>query len=77
MEKIFDVQVSYVELIKGSLKLLKKGGMIFFSTNSRKFHFDTQLFEGLKIQDLSKKTIPIDFHDPKIHLCWQISQEVL
>jgi 23S rRNA (cytosine1962-C5)-methyltransferase len=77
MEKIFDVQVSYVELIKGSLKLLKKGGMIFFSTNSRKFHFDKQLFEGLKIQDLSKKTIPIDFHDPKIHLCWQISQEVL
>ncbi len=77
MEKFFDIQVSYVELIKGSLKLLNKGGMIFFSTNCRKFHFDPELFEGLKVQDISKKTIPIDFHDPKIHLCWQIRQEVL
>jgi 23S rRNA (cytosine1962-C5)-methyltransferase len=77
MEKLFDVQIDYIDLIKGAQKLLNKGGLIFFSTNSRKFDFDKEAFPGLKIQDISKKTLPIDFHDPKIHFCWQIQQEGL
>lgn len=75
MEQFFDIQQDYIALIKGALSLLDKGGIIFFSTNSRKFHFDIHLFDGLKVQDITKKTIPIDFHDPKIHFCWQIQRE--
>lgn len=73
MDQLFDVQVDYVTLIHKALKLLSPQGVIFFSTNSRQFGFETSLFEGCRIVDISSKTLPIDFHDPKIHRCWKIS----
>ncbi len=73
MSQLFDVQVDYVFLISQALKLLSKEGIIFFSTNSRKFIFQNHLFPSCRIEEISSKTIPIDFHDPKIHRCWKIS----
>jgi 23S rRNA (cytosine1962-C5)-methyltransferase len=73
MEKLFDVQVDYIFLIESALQLLAKEGVILFSTNSRKFHFDTERFPRSKIMEISHKTLPIDFHDPKIHRCWKIT----
>ena len=72
MEQLFDIQVDYVTLITQSLKLLAPGGVIFFSTNSRKFKFDESLFTGCTIQEISDKTLPFDFHNKKIHRCWKI-----
>jgi 23S rRNA G2069 N7-methylase RlmK/C1962 C5-methylase RlmI len=73
MDQMFDIQIDYVSLIKKALKLLNEGGVIFFSTNSRRFSFDEGQFPECSIQDISKKTIPIDFHNQKIHRCWKIS----
>lgn len=73
MTQLFDIQVDYINLISKSLKLLSKEGIIFFSTNSRKFVFDDRLFPGCLVQDVSDKTIPIDFANQKIHRCWKIS----
>jgi 23S rRNA G2069 N7-methylase RlmK/C1962 C5-methylase RlmI len=73
MDQMFDIQVDYIGLITRALRLLVKGGTIFFSTNSRKFLFDESIFSHCKIIDISAKTIPIDFQDPKIHRCWKIS----
>jgi 23S rRNA (cytosine1962-C5)-methyltransferase len=73
MEQMFDIQVDYISLISKALKLLSEKGVIFFSTNSRKFDFDESQFPSCVIQDISKKTIPIDFHNQKIHRCWKIS----
>lgn len=75
MEDLFDIQLDYIHLIKKALKLLEPGGSIYFSTNSRKFKFDTECFSKLKVIDISQKTIPIDFHDQKIHKCWKIQAE--
>lgn len=75
MDEMFDIQEDYIFLIKKSLKLLLPEGMIFFSTNSRKFKFDESLFEDCQIRDISNKTIPLDFHNQKIHKCWQISKK--
>lgn len=74
MVRMFDIQMDYVFLIKNALKLLSKEGVIFFSTNSRQFTFDDDPFEPCNIEDISKKTLPLDFHDPKIHRCWKISK---
>jgi 23S rRNA (cytosine1962-C5)-methyltransferase len=73
MDQMFDVQLDYIFLIEKGLKLLAEGGVIYFSTNSRKFVFDERQFPTCSILDVSDKTIPIDFHDPKIHRCWRIS----
>lgn len=72
MDQMFDVQFDYIPLILKSMDLLSEGGTLFFSTNSRKFDFDETKFPGCSIQEISKKTIPIDFHNQKIHRSWQI-----
>jgi 23S rRNA G2069 N7-methylase RlmK/C1962 C5-methylase RlmI len=72
MEEMFDVQLDYSTLISKALKLLLPGGVIFFSTNSRKFKFDESLFPQCVIKEISDKTFPIDFHNKKIHRCWKI-----
>jgi 23S rRNA G2069 N7-methylase RlmK/C1962 C5-methylase RlmI len=72
MDQLFDIQVDYISLLNDSLKLLSPTGCIFFSTNSRKFVFDTTLFEHCQVKDISEKTIPLDFHNHKIHRCWVI-----
>lgn len=72
MDQLFDIQVDYISLITKALKLLSKEGVIFFSTNSRRFVFDESLFPSCNIQDISAKTLPIDFRDPKIHRCWRL-----
>ena len=74
MDQLFDIQVDYVYLIAMARKLLTPGGIIFFSTNSRKFKFDETLFSGLAIEEITEKTIPLDFHNQKIHRCWKITR---
>ncbi len=73
MDQMFDVQRDYPFLISKALSLLSPGGTLIFSTNSRDFDFDESLFDQCSIIDISKKTIPLDFHNQKIHRCWKIS----
>lgn len=74
MDQLFDIQVDYIPLILKASKLLSKKGVIFFSTNSRKFVFDAALFGNTR--EITKKTLPIDFSDPKIHRCFVVSQDL-
>jgi 23S rRNA (cytosine1962-C5)-methyltransferase len=74
MGEMFDIQKDYPFLLENALKLLSKEGTIFFSTNSRKFQFDSSLFTECLIQDISEKTIPLDFHQKKIHFCWKLTR---
>jgi 23S rRNA (cytosine1962-C5)-methyltransferase len=73
MTDLFNVQVDYIFLISKAVKLLNKEGVIFFSTNSRKFVFDASHFPSCQSKEISHQTLSIDFHDPKIHRCWKIS----
>ncbi|MFA6653404.1 MAG: class I SAM-dependent methyltransferase [Candidatus Delongbacteria bacterium] len=73
MDEMFDVNKDHPELIRRSAKLLKGGrGLIFFSTNSRKFKMDEQLVSDFEIQDISSRTIPDGFRDKKIHKVYLI-----
>jgi 23S rRNA (cytosine1962-C5)-methyltransferase len=73
MDQLFDIQIDYISLLTKAAKLLLKEGVIFFSTNSRKFVLDETLFPNCLMLEISHKTLPIDFHDPKIHRCWKIT----
>jgi 23S rRNA G2069 N7-methylase RlmK/C1962 C5-methylase RlmI len=74
MDQMFDIQQDYPTLLTKALHLLAPGGLLFFSTNSRKFVFDPKVLPPCTIEEVSHRTLPIDFHDPKIHRCWKISQ---
>lgn len=72
MDQLFDVNSDYISLISRALKLLASDGFIFFSTNSRKFVFDEAEFPTCSIIEISHKTLPVDFHDKKIHRSFKI-----
>ena len=74
MEEMFDIQEDHIFLITRALQLLRPDGVIFFSTNSRRFVLETAKLPACKILDVTKKTIPIDFKNQKIHQCWRISK---
>lgn len=73
MEQLFDIQVDYIHLIHAAKCLLNPGGVIFFSTNSRKFIFDKTHFPDCTLIETTQKTIPLDFHNQKIHRSWNLT----
>jgi len=74
MDTFFDVQQDYPRLLASCGCLLAQGGEIYFSTNSRRFRFDTSLTPQFEVADISAKTIPEDFHDDKIHYCFKLTK---
>jgi 23S rRNA (guanine2445-N2)-methyltransferase / 23S rRNA (guanine2069-N7)-methyltransferase len=75
MEDVFDIQRDHVTLIQNALALLAPSGVLYFSTNFRRFKLDTQALDDLIIEDISAQTIPEDFaRNPKIHYCWKIQE---
>lgn len=73
MDDVFDIQKDHIPLIQNAVKLLASGGILYFSTNFRRFKLDTAALSGLTIEDITADTIPEDFvRNPKIHYCWRI-----
>jgi 23S rRNA (guanine2445-N2)-methyltransferase / 23S rRNA (guanine2069-N7)-methyltransferase len=78
MESTWDVQRDYLDLVKDAVACLNTNGNIFFSNNLRQFKLDEGALNelGLKVNDLTKQTIPEDFQrNPKIHHCWLLTKE--
>ena len=71
MAGVLDVQRDHVGMIRRSLRLLRPGGRLVFSTNFARFKLDSEALAGLAIDDISAKTIPRDFaRHPTIHRCF-------
>jgi len=69
----FDVQTDHRGLIELAMARLKPGGVLYFSTNRRKFELDAALPSKWLLEDMTKASIPPDFSRSKrIHHCWQI-----
>jgi len=68
----FDIQRDYIALLGGLLKLMSPGGVIYFSTNFKRFKFDQAVLPGCTMRELSKQTVPEDFRNKRIHRCWRI-----
>ncbi|GAL34423.1 23S rRNA (guanine-N-2-) -methyltransferase rlmL [Vibrio maritimus] len=78
MEQSFDVQRDHVTLMRDLKRLLSAGGTIVFSNNKRHFKMDLEALEeiGLTAENISDKTLPLDFARNKhIHNCWVISHK--
>ncbi|MCK5355918.1 MAG: class I SAM-dependent methyltransferase, partial [Methyloprofundus sp.] len=75
MENNLSIQEDYIALISNAAKLLSAEGVLYFSTNFRRFKLDSAALGSLKIKDISKQSIPEDFaRTPKIHYCWEIKR---
>ncbi len=73
MAGTFDIQRDHVFIIKLASRLLKRDGVLIFSTNRRKFKLEMDAFAYLTIKDITRETLPRDFQQrANIHQCWEI-----
>jgi 23S rRNA (cytosine1962-C5)-methyltransferase len=61
MEDFLDLQKDHVGMINQCLKGLKPGGILYFSTNYKKFELDRVEILAEEIKDITKATTPFDF----------------
>lgn len=74
MEDILDIQRDHAELINDCLKGLKTGGLLYFSTNFRKFVLEKEKIKANSIKDITKATTPFDFEGRLWRWCYLISK---
>lgn len=75
MSQEFDVERDQGFLVDTAMSILKPEGVLYFSNNKRKFRLESRFFEEYRVTDLTEKSIPQDFHDQKIHSCFEIRKK--
>ena len=74
-ERDFDVQRDHVDLIRACARLLANDGVLLFSNHFRKFKMDVDAMPELRLENISKKTLPVDFQrDPRFHNSWRVTK---
>lgn len=71
-ERVWDVQRDYIELLTRLAELMSPGGVIYFSTNFRRFKLDESALPQFSIREISRQTVPEDFRNRRIHRCWRL-----
>ncbi len=71
-ENVFDVQRDHVALLQQMWKRMATGGVVYFSTNFRKFTLADEAIVGFDAREITGKTIPEDFRNKRIHRCWRM-----
>ncbi|MEM6329013.1 MAG: bifunctional 23S rRNA (guanine(2069)-N(7))-methyltransferase RlmK/23S rRNA (guanine(2445)-N(2))-methyltransferase RlmL [Planctomycetota bacterium] len=72
----WDVQRHATPLLAEVARRLSPGGVIYFSTNSRRFKLDEGALPGLAVREISHKTVPEDFRNKRIHRCWRMTRGI-
>lgn len=71
MKDILDIQLMHAELINICMDKLSKGGVLYFSTNARKFLLDADAIKG-EVKDITAATTPFDFKGKLLRWCYMI-----
>lgn len=74
MDYTWDVQRDHAALLADVLDVVSPGGVVWFSTNRRRFTLELAPQPGLAIADRTHETIPPDFRDAKIHRAYRIEK---
>jgi 23S rRNA (cytosine1962-C5)-methyltransferase len=72
MEGFLDIQKDHVQIINDCLKALSPSGILFFSTNYKKFILDKEAITSQLIKDITKATTPFDFEGKLHRYCYRI-----
>lgn len=74
MTTTFSVDRDHPWLIITCVRLLRPGGTLYFSTNSKRFVLDQTTLAGLAPQEITSRTVGEDFRDRKPHQSWKITR---
>jgi len=76
MEEAFEVEKDQDFLVEKAMSMLRPEGVLYFSNNKRKFKMSENILQKYQIKDITKESIPQDFHDMKIHHCFEIKHKL-
>jgi len=70
----WDIQNRHIELLTALAARMSGGGVIYFSTNFRRFKLDEHALAhaGVSVHEITGRTIPEDFRNKRIHRCWRM-----
>ena len=71
-ESFWDVDRDHACLLAAVLQRMSSGGIIYFSTNFRRFKLAEAEIRGATIREISRQTVPSDFRNRRIHRCWRM-----
>lgn len=74
MKDFLDIQRDHVTLVNGCLQAMKPGGLLYFSTNSRKFTLDKEGIHAAQVKDITRATTPFDFEGRLFRWCYAITK---
>lgn len=72
MDGVLDIARDHPMLLRDALQLLRRDGMLFFSSNFRGLQLAADQVPGARFLEITDQTIPHDFHDRRVHRCWQV-----
>lgn len=76
MQGVLDTQRDHQVLINAAMQRLEETGILYFSTNFRRFKLDENLHKQYQIEDISRWSIPEDFkRRSNIHQCFKIQKK--
>ena len=74
-DRPFDIQRDHAELLDLLLHTMNPAGVVYFSTNCRKFRFAEDDVAGVAIREITSRTVPPDFRRKRPHRCWKLTLE--
>ena len=72
MKDFLDIQRDHAELINKTLHAMTPGGVLYFSTNYRKFELAADKIAASSIKDITGATTPFDFQGKLFRYCFRI-----
>jgi 23S rRNA (cytosine1962-C5)-methyltransferase len=72
MKDFLDIQRDHAELINKTLRAMNEGGILYFSTNYRKFQLETEKLTAASVKDITGATTPFDFQGKLFRWCYKI-----
>jgi 23S rRNA (cytosine1962-C5)-methyltransferase len=74
MDDILEIQRDHVMLINECMRILNRGGQLYFSTNFRKFSMEKEKIQSSSIRDITKQTTPFDFEGKLFRYCFLLEK---
>ncbi len=72
MQRHFDVQRDYEVLLRDVAKVCAPRGVVYFSTNYRRFVFNAELGDVFDVENITESTIPFDYRHGRVHRAWRL-----
>ena len=59
-------------MINQTLRIMRPGAILYFSTNYRKFQMETEKIKASSLKDITNATTPFDFQGKLFRYCYRV-----